>query len=158
MIIRRATAEDAGFIMGVYNHPDMWCWLGDDNTPPIDAGNIAALLATPVVTFLIPDSIGFFMFFPWNSITFEMHSAVLPEHRGKAAMEGARLAGVWMFENTPCRKIVTLVPRNNVRARFLARKGGMKEEGTITRSFLKNGQFIDQYLYGICKEEVPAWD
>lgn len=154
MIIRRATGEDVNFLTEVFSHPDMWRWLGDDNTPPLASINLQILLDSTVFSILIPDKIGFFMFHPWNSTTFEMHSAVLPAYRGKPAMEGARLAGHWMFDNTTCRKIVTLVPRSNIRAKFLARKGGMHEEGMITRSFLKDGQMIDQYLYGICKEEV----
>lgn len=154
MNIRRATVEDIEFIKKVYGCPDMWYWLGDDNTPPLESIDITPLISSPAFFFLIPGVTGVFMFHQWNSITFEMHSAVLPEYRGKCAMEGARLAGMWMFGNTPCRKIVTLVPKTNVRAMYLARRGGMKQEGIITKSFLKDGKYVDQYLYGICKEEV----
>jgi len=150
--VRRATVEDTDFIKSVYGHPDIWKAVSDDNTPDIEVVDFTPLLSAPTVFFLIPDAIGVFFYHPWNSTTYEMHSAVLPEHRGKGAMEGARLAGMWMFDNTPCQKIVTLVPVINIRARFLARRGGMVEEGRVTRSFLKDGVLVDQRLYAITKE------
>lgn len=150
MNIRRATVNDVDFIKMVFSTPGIWDAVSDDNTPSIDKLDMSVVVNTTYM--LIPDNIGCFTYHPWNSVTWEMHSAVLPEYRGKQALEGASLAGHWMFDNTPCRKIVTLIPANNVRARALAHAGGMVKEGIVTQSYLKGGKLIDMHIYGITKE------
>lgn len=154
MNIRRASIDDADFMRTVYGSEGMWAAISDDNTPALDEMDLSIIIKNPAVFVLIPDNIGTFVFHPHNSVMYEMHSAVLPECRGRQSLEGARLAGMWMFENTPCQKIITLVPQGNVRADVLARKGGMTREGTLTKSFLRGGRLIDQHIYGITKEDA----
>lgn len=154
MIIKRATVEDAGFIRDVYGYPDIWDEITDDGIESIDTINIEQALTQPHLYFFTPFHTGVFFFHPWNTITYEMHSAVLPEYRGNQALEGATLSACWMFANTPCRKIVTLIRKGNYRARALAHKGGMVQEGMLNKSFLRHGKAHDQYIYAVCKEDM----
>jgi RimJ/RimL family protein N-acetyltransferase len=62
--------------------------------------------------------------------------------------------GLWMFNNTPCQKIITNIPSFNRPAKLLALKCGMKQEGLITKTFMKNNQIYDVHLMGITKEEA----
>lgn len=156
-MIRKATINDVDFILSVYHTDTIWQDSSDDNTPPLTKEMLITFISSGYAVLLIPDDIGVFTFHPWNSITYAMHSAVLPKYRGVKALDGARQAGFWMFENTLCQKIVTLVPANNYKARALAHAGGMLKEGIITKSLLKKGERIDQYLYGITKE-AARWD
>lgn len=158
MKVRRAIISDADIVKKIYGHEDIWPYIVDDGSPDIDKLNFADVLKNPNIYFLIVEEndypVALFLFHPWNSITYEMHSAVLPEYRGAGSKEAAYLAGMWMFNNTSCLKIVTLVPKPNYAARALAKICGMKQEGYISKSFLKNGTLFDQYIFGICKEDV----
>jgi RimJ/RimL family protein N-acetyltransferase len=58
----------------------------------------------------------------------------------------------WMFENTPCVKIVAGIPAYNHFALRLAKSSGMSLEGVNRKSFLKDGVLHDQIYFGINKE------
>ncbi len=155
MEIRRATIEDAEFIRSVYGQKGVWDTISDDGSPSVDTIDFGPVIKAAY--FLIPNentAIGAFLFHPWNTITYEMHSAILRQYRGPMAIEAATKAGVWMFDHTSCRKIVTTIPRPNYAAKALAVACGMQQEGIIAKSFLKNGKAHDQYLFGISKEDV----
>lgn len=158
MNIRRATIQDAGIIKAIYGHEKIWPYVVDDGAPGIDTLDFSDALKHPNNYFIIVEEneypIAVFLFHPWNTVTYEMHSAVLPEYRGAGSREAAYLAGMWMFKNTPCQKIVTQIPQINVLARALAKRCGMTLEGNNRKSFLKNGKLLDQYIFGICKEDV----
>jgi hypothetical protein len=156
MNVRRATIDDSDIIRAVYGSPGTWEAVSDDNTPPLEGIDLSTILSNPVMCVLIVDDAAVFLFHPHNSVMFEMHSAVKPEFRGPQAVEAARMAGFWIFEHTPCMKIITLIPAGNVPAVVLARRGGMVKEGTLTASFLKGGRLIDQYVYGITKEAAKC--
>ena len=88
---------------------------------------------------------------PWNTVTYEIHTCILPPYRGRAAIHAGKDAGAWMFENTQCRKIVTLVPEDNRPALFHALNSGMRKEGLIKDSFLQDGDLSDLILLGLEK-------
>jgi RimJ/RimL family protein N-acetyltransferase len=158
MNVRRATVKDNETIKGIYADKSIWPFVTDDGALDIQTINFTDALNNQGVYFIIVEDnnkpVGVFLFNPWNTVTYEMHSAVLPEYRGAGSREAAYLAGMWMFKNTPCQKIVTQIPQINVLARALAKKCGMTLEGNNKKSFLKNGKLIDQYIFGICKEDV----
>ena len=158
MNVRRATVSDNETIKGIYADKSVWPFVTDDGALDIQAINFTDALNNQGVYFIIVEDnnkpVGIFLFNPWNTVCYEMHSAVLPEYRGQGSMEAARLAGMWMFSNTLCQKLVTQIPVTNYAAHALAKVGGMVQEGINRKSFLKNGNLIDQYIYGICKEDV----
>lgn len=158
MNVRRATVSDNETIKGIYANESIWPFVTDDGALDIHAINFTDALNNQGVYFIIVEDnnkpVGIFLFNPWNTACYEMHSAVLPEYRGEGSMEAARLVGMWMFSNTLCQKLVTQIPVTNYAARALARVCGMVKIGNNDRSFLKNGKLIDQHIYGICKEDV----
>lgn len=155
MEIRRATVEDANAVKAIYCHPEMAGIFFDDGIKP-EQINFSQLVNIPVAYFIIVsedgEDIGLFFFYPMNTITFELHTAFLPGQRGRKVIEASRLAREYMWSQTPCRKVVTSVPVDNRRAYVMAKLCGMKQEGINRGSWLKNGQVIDQYTMGICKE------
>lgn len=158
--IRRATKDDVEFIKMVYTEKDILPLISDDGNSEIkDIELEAVIMASPIYT-LIPSldgiRIGVFLLHPWNFITYELHTVILPAYRGEFAVEAARLMGKFMFTETPCRKMVTHVPKSNYPAKVLAKKCGMILEGINRYSYLKNGQLHDQYLFGITKEEAAC--
>ena len=155
MEIRRATVEDANAVNTIYRHPDVAGFISDDGLSP-DKVDFGLILPSPVVFFLIAsqdgEDIGVFFFYPMNMVTYELHTAFLPGHRGRQVIEASLLAREYMWTHTPCRKVVTSIPADNRRAYVMARLCGMKQEGINEKSFLKGGVLQDQYTMGICKE------
>lgn len=159
-MVYRATAKDIGYINGVMRHEEIYPHISDDLSPEKERLDVAGLIGCPNVYFLIPVvecvRTGLFIFHPWNSVTYEVHTMMLPEHRGEKSIIACREAMRYMFTQTPCHKIVTHVPTYNIPAYALARRVGLKMEGINRKSFLKNGRLYDQYILGICKEEEPC--
>lgn len=153
--IHRATLEDFPFIKRVQD--EVLLDTRDDLAPRVADVQWNIVLTNPLTYVLVPsfgDCIGVFLLHPWNTVTYELHSAILPLYRGWRSVIAAREMGIYMFTNTLCRKIVTQIPTFNYPAKSLAIRCGMKREGLNRRSYLKNGTLHDQYIYGICREEV----
>ena len=155
MDIRRATIEDADAVRAIYCHPEMAEIFFDDGIKPAQM-DFSQLVNIPVAYFIIASDdgkdIGLFFFYPMNTITFELHTAFLPGHRGAKVRRASVLAREYMFANTPCRKVITQIPVDNRRAYVMARLCGMEQEGINRRSWLKNGKIVDQYTMGFCRE------
>jgi len=161
--IRRATIADKETIVEMFNTAGTLKYLTDDNSPSIldvDIENVISADAIYPLISMIGDTpqdaedTGLFLFFPWNYTTYELHVTVLPQFRGRHSVEAGTLAGKWMFLNTCCRKIVTMIPKPNYKAKALALAVGMVQEGINRKSYQKDGALYDQYLFGICKEDV----
>ncbi len=151
--MHRCTLEDLERVHGIVRHPDVYPELCDDGCPPAELADFGPLLANGASYFLMPGEGILFMGLMVNHATWEVHTAVVPERRGKWAVEGARDAANWMFEHTPCRKLITRVPSFNRKALAFALMVGMKREGVDRKSFLKSGTLYDQEFLGIVKEE-----
>jgi len=151
--VKRCTIEDNALVCSILGHPSVYGWVTDDSAPPAKDLDYTPFLALESVYVLMPREGCLTIYIPRNGVTWEVHSAALPESRGKTMTDAARESLAWMFENTPCRKVVTCVPSFNPLALRLAKQTGMVQEGIDRRSFLKDGVIYNQTLLGICKEE-----
>jgi hypothetical protein len=139
-------------IRSVFCHPAIWPHVGDDNSPaPQD-------WIPPVVdgvVFLMPDDdSACFMLHAHTSAHWEVHSAVLPEHRGNSVV--LVLSGLdWMRENTKAQVISTYVPRGNFAAAALAKYSGFQRIGVVPKSIVRNGMPVDQTLYAMELHKCP---
>lgn len=105
-----------------------------------------------VMAFNDGDLVGLFALAPQNAICWEIHTRLLPEAWGAIAAAAARDIVPWIWENTPCRRLVTTCPSyNRLAIRFAERAGGMTRYGVNPASWQKNGQLFDQVLLGISK-------
>jgi RimJ/RimL family protein N-acetyltransferase len=92
--------------------------------------------------------IGMFMLVPQTSVCWEVHSCFLPNGRGRAIT--AYKAGIqWIWENTPCRKLVGNTPSDNRLALRIAERAGLKVMGVNEKSLSRDGVLIDQVMFGI---------
>lgn len=91
---------------------------------------------------------GFFAISAINSICYEIHTVMHPKTWGRS-LKYAKEVIVWIFENTPCKKLITFVPADNPQALSLAINSGMEKEGILKKSFLKNGVLLDQHILGV---------
>jgi len=142
---------DRDYITSIVTHKKCWDACSDD-------GACDPLLYFPCLDasfhWLKVEDHGLFMYVPHNLITYEVHT-LLPNAHGKA-VECALAAGNWMFENTPCQRIVTNVPSFNRLALALSLKVGMKKYGLNEKSYMKNGIAYDEILLGISKGDVKC--
>lgn len=97
--------------------------------------------------------VGAFLVRWWNEYCCEMHGGIKKEYFGNGP-EICDLAGMAIFYSTPCLKIVAIIPEFNRLMRKCVQKIGMKQEGIITKSFLKWMRLHDQIIYGITKREM----
>jgi RimJ/RimL family protein N-acetyltransferase len=100
--------------------------------------------------------LGLWMFHPQNAVCWEVHTCLLPNAWGERAHIAARALPEWIWQHTPCRRIVTHVPENNRLALRFALKAGMTIFGCNKASYLKHGRLCDQLCLGLSKPEEVA--
>ena len=107
-------------------------------------------------TFIDEEMAGSFHIRPWSSYCYEIHGGVSKKFWGKS-VEIFTNMGMFIFTQTPCTKIVCIVPEYNRLMRAALLKTGLKQEGCITKSFIRWMRMHDQYVYGINRGEVIKW-
>ena len=149
--------HDLALIRSIMTHEKVWPAITDDlagdpkDFMPVDHPATYYLAAHEGDHFL-----GIWMLNPENSVTWDVHTCLLPSAWGELAVRAAVHAIQWVWDNTPCLRLVTKVPVFNRLALRFARMAGMVEYGRNPKSFLKNGQLHDQILLGISKPEVQC--
>lgn len=143
---------DVDVIRRTMLHPRIYPHVIDDNSPAPE--DYVPMLPEHVYYLGIFDGeyLGLFLFHPHNSVCFEAHTCLLPAAWGRPSSECAKAAVQWMFENTPCRRVITNVPIYNRLALRLAQRSGLTQFGINPKSHLKNGVLHDQIMLGVSKE------
>ena len=149
----RCSINDISAVDYVLKHPEVYPWISDDGSPSAEEFTSSTMISNPEVFVLMPSDGVVFILHPWNSITLEVHTNIVPERRGREAISETMKAMSWIFENTGCLKIVTHVPSFNRQAKLFALKCKMKQEGVNRQSFLKDGILYDQDILGITRKE-----
>ncbi len=138
-------------------HPRVYPHITDDGSPlaseyqPVESDHVWYVVVRADDALL-----GMWMLVPQNSICWEVHTCLLPAAYGPPARQAAGLMADWIWENTPCQRLVTAVPTTNRLAHRFAVKAGMEQYGTNPKSFRKGGQLLDQLLLGKSKPEVKC--
>lgn len=145
MILRET--EDADYIKSVMLHPAIWDWISDDDCSP-DAYEPALVDG---VTYLVPERdgvpLGVLILVKCNAATVELHTAILPEHRGKGLTEVFAKLQEWASKKGFSR-IRTWVSDSNRPAFVSAKRVGFELVGTEQKAFLKDGELYDLHLLG----------
>lgn len=144
-------------IREVLVHPKIWPFISDDASPPVEEFQPVEHDAFRYILAYCDDTLlGLWMFVPQNGVCWEVHTALLPVAWGLLGQSAAKALPGWIWENTPCRRIVTNVPSSNRLALHFALKAGMKIYGVNEGSYLKAGILRDQVCLGISKPRVQA--
>lgn len=152
MRIERTT--DSQLIRSVITHQAIYPYISDDgSTSPEDYEPVIDDSLYWLAVLDGQQTAGLFLVHPWNCATVEIHTCVLPAWRGAKARVAAALVLTWIFTNTAFQKVVTHVPEPNRLAKKLAIDAGFSIEGINRKSFLQQGQLLNQTLLGITKEE-----
>lgn len=146
--------RDYELVRQIMTHPAIFRHISDDGSPRREEyrpweGEAAWYL-------LVKDNeevLGLFMVHPHNSVTWEVHTCLLPSAWGERAKEAAHKSLQFIWKEMPCQRLITNVPRFNRLALRFAQQAGLKVFGVNHKSFLKHGQLHDQIMLGISKEE-----
>lgn len=144
--------HDREVVRAVMAHPRIYPHIADDGCPP--ATEFEPLEHPGVWYVLVRDEgrpLGLFVFVPQNSVCWEVHTCLLPWAWGRPAAIAAAEMARWIWEHTPCRRIVTSVAAYNRLALRFAERAGMTEYGRNPASWLKDGKLHDQVLLGMSR-------
>ena len=84
----------------------------------------------------------------------EWECTVAPSSRGTGIfLETVRLVGSFAFRSVGVRRLETRVLLQNGRGNTALRKLGAVEEGILRRSVRRNGEYADQVLWSLLKED-----
>lgn len=154
--VRIERTSDAELVRRILTHPQIYPYVSDDGSPSPEEFDPRESVRNDAMYFLVPMAAerpaGLYVVYPHNLVMYEVHACILPEYRGSVAGEAARAMVQWVFERTPCRKLIALVPAFNRLAHQYARRAGFVDVGVITQSYLKAGVLYDQHLLAIEKE------
>lgn len=137
-------------------HPSVSPWISDDMFAALDRESIAEALQQSRDHMLATYNglpMGSFSYIRRNAVMAEVHSAVLPQFRGKLSEDAARESLRIAFESLGYSKVITWVPDDNRPALALAKRVGMVDEGHVSHSYLRQGKLLGQSLLGITREE-----
>lgn len=122
--LRRET--DARYINEIINHPSVRSTVLAPDAGVLDLTAVVANRANVVLT----GEHGGVIFIKKMPGLYEMHTAVLPEGRGRWMVAGSEHAFHYMFTQTDCIEILTLTPRGNIAAKAGAQAVGMTNDWT----------------------------
>ena len=146
MIFQRTT--DLELVRTILIHPKIYPLIGDDFAPTRERFTPNA---DPRIWYVTAPG-GLFTFLPDSEVCWQGHVAFLPESWGRIARAAGKAILPWLWENTPCRRVIASIPAfNRLAVRYSSRVMGMRIMGMNEKSFLKNGRMWDQVLLGISR-------
>jgi len=136
---------DKTLIENIILHPKVINWLVDDNSKNYD------VIIHPQIYYLMNKrNSGVIRVDPMNSVTCSVHIATLPSLWGNGH-DFVKEAIEWGFTNTRYQKIIGIIPVYNERVIKLVKDFNFKQEGILTKSFLKNWVLVDQLVFSLNK-------
>ena len=148
--------RDLELIRSIATHPKVWPTLGDDLV--VDPEQWTPVLHDGIWYVLVEEDgrvRGMFIFFPENSVCWQVHVCMLPEAWGASA-RAMKEVFVWLWRQTPCLRITGSVPVWNAPAIHCALRAGMEPFGVNRHSSLKNARLHHQLLLGISRPAGKA--
>jgi RimJ/RimL family protein N-acetyltransferase len=149
--VKIENTNDWDLVRKIVTHEKVYDHISDDFSPaahdwqPFKSEGIYYLLVTE------DHPLGLFALFQHNGICWTVHTCLLPEAYGEKAKEAGKEGQRWMWENTPCQRIITEVPSYNRLALKFAKDCGMTEYGVNPKSYMKHGKLRDVVLLGVNK-------
>jgi len=148
--VRVTRTVNQELIKETLNDPVLWDVSTEDGTPPleefwpdIDEKIWIALIDDDdnVRGFMIGDLV--------SRVQVRVHIAIRSEYWGdKANVELGKQAIAWFQENG-AQKIIATIPTEDKQVLRYAQRCGLQREGVNKKSFLREGELLDQYYLGL---------
>lgn len=144
--------SDMDLVKETFTKPYIWPYITDDLCD-IDTFEPIAPSGTDLMYLGVfaPEYGGLFMIHRSNCVTYEIHTILEKNCRGKKAIQAAKNVIDWIFSNTECLRLITQIPEDNLLAERLAISAGMKLYGVNENSFKLKNNVQSLKLYGISK-------
>jgi len=144
--------KDYSSIKAILTSPRIWRQLRDDFSgepkdyePTEQAGYVLAKDGDEIL--------GLFIFRAENPACWYVDFCILPCAYGERGLQAACELREWIWEKTPCRRLVGAIARSNRLAIVFAQRVGMTQWGVNEKSVLHRGRLEDRVLVGISKPE-----
>jgi hypothetical protein len=111
-------SKDAQFLNDILNNPEVYPWVSGLADGPLD---LTAIVDMPS-TLMLKAETGAFLFVKKAPKVLEVHTQFLPG--SDQVLDAAKEAADFIFTQTDCKEIITMVPRANKAARILAKAVG----------------------------------
>lgn len=144
-----APSIDVDAINRLINDPSIKPWVCGDLGGFLD---VSTLVDNPENLFFVAE-FGGASLIKIKPKTYELHTFVLPEGRGRWAKQKLRYIFQWMFDHTDVEDIITLCPTNNRMAIGAARMSGFKKYGIIEQAWNHENIKYDIDCYIFKKEQ-----
>lgn len=144
--------KDYELVKTIATHPRIYAHISDDFSPAVE--NYEPMRDESVWYVIVKQGaelLGMFAFVPENAICWKVHTCLLPKAWGLRARQAGRGVIQWIFENTPCLRIITDVPFYNQLALNFAVDCGLIAYGVNRGSYMKFGKLHDQVVLGVSK-------
>lgn len=165
--IRRAVAEDADFLVGLFAHDDVAPFLA-----AVRATSQEDVLALVARSEEEPDGFGLFVIEvdgrAAGTMEFERVNrrsriaslgglALHPDHRGRGVADAAsRLLTEHLLRDLGFHRLQLEVYAFNGRALRLAERAGFVREGVRRKAYWRHGAWVDGVLFGLVEEDFDA--
>ncbi len=130
----------------IIRHPDVYPAVSDDGSVSRETYTLHEGVTALVV--YDPKPIACSIFYPNNSVTWEIHTQTLPEGRSRSYSYGKAMLS-WIWDNMPIQKLVANIPQDNRQALLYTLRLGFEIEGINKQSFMRNGVLMDQTHIGL---------
>lgn len=152
--IRMCTQADIKLADYVLKHPEVYNMYQWDGRCERERYSSSLRINQGPPTYVLIDNTNSFVaiLVQESNIVWSSHSNALPSIRGKQAIRICKAMVRWMFDNTPCRKIIGFTPDSHKAALMFNKLCGFKTEAVINDFFLKDGKHEKAHMVSITKE------
>jgi hypothetical protein len=141
---RTTDVEEADPIL---KHPDIFPDITDDNNPDPDKVDFRPMVENEynyILKIMDGDEvIGLWTLLELSIGYYDIHTNILPEHRGAKGFDAAEKLLEYMFIRTPATFLMTRVPEGHKHGELFARKNGLLPGWTRKDEIKKNGSMLD---------------
>lgn len=139
-------------IRQVMIHPKVYKHITDDSAP--EPEDFQPRMGPGMVYLGAYDGrefLGIWLFVERNSVCLEAHTMLLPCAYGERGAAAAKACERWIWEHTPCQRIITEVPSYNLLAYRFAIEAGFKAFGRNLKAWKKDGKLHDLIMLGLSR-------
>jgi ribosomal protein S18 acetylase RimI-like enzyme len=154
IILRKTTADDLDFVLDAERHPDnalfVYQWSKIEHQCALDNKNICHFVVVNndnLVGYVILDQV------EDASASINLRRLVITDKKLGIATEVLKQIKQMAFVSLNAHRLWLDVFTDNLRAYNLYKKSGFREEGKLIESYLRNGQYVSQYIMAILQSE-----
>lgn len=144
-------SRDFALIKQIATHPKIYPAISPDGSPKAEDWKPLEDLLIYVLVKDGEELLGMFALFPQNPVCWEIHTCLLPVSYGGRSRQAGKGIIEWVFQNSPCLRIVTNVPSYNALALKFAEQCGLTRFGLNPASYMKDEILHDQIMLGVSK-------